>query len=89
MANHKSAKKRILVSEKRRLINKSSLSRLKTLIKKVYEAEGKADAEKCYKDAVSYVDKMVGKGRIHKNNGARKKSQLTTYVNKMAPAATA
>jgi small subunit ribosomal protein S20 len=88
MANHKSAKKRISVSAKRHAINKSSLSRLKTLIKKVFESEVKTDAEKYYKEAVSYVDKMVVKGRIHKNNGARRKSQLTKHVNKFsAPAA--
>ncbi|MCE1187704.1 MAG: 30S ribosomal protein S20 [Ignavibacteria bacterium] len=79
MANHKSAKKRISVSEKRRVINKASLSKMKTLTKKVFEAD-KAGADATYKEAVSYIDKMVAKGRVHRNTAARRKSQLTKHV---------
>ncbi len=87
MAHHKSAKKRIKVSEKRRQINKASISKSRTLVKKVFETEDKAVAAVALKEAVSYLDKTVSKGRLHKNTVARKKSQLAKHVNKLAEAA--
>lgn len=84
MAHHKSAKKRIKVSEKRRQINKASISKSRTLVKKVFDSEDKTEAAVALKEAVSYLDKVVSKGRLHKNTVARKKSQLTKHVNKLA-----
>ncbi|MBI9071267.1 MAG: 30S ribosomal protein S20 [Melioribacteraceae bacterium] len=81
MANHKSAKKRIKTSEKRRVMNKAAASKIKTLIKKVQTAKEKETAAVLLKDAVSYIDKNVSKGRLHKNTAARKKSSLTKFVN--------
>lgn len=83
MAHHKSAKKRIKVSEARRVRNKADISRINTFMKKVHGAEKKADAETLLKEAVSFIDRTVSKGRVHKNNAARKKSQLTRYVNSL------
>ncbi|MCS7054017.1 MAG: 30S ribosomal protein S20 [Ignavibacterium sp.] len=83
MAHHKSAKKRIRQSEKRRLINKSVESKIKTLYKKVLNLEDKDELEKAYKEAVAFIDQSADKGYIHKNNAARKKSRLTLYLNKM------
>lgn len=87
MAHHKSAKKRIRVSEKRRQINKASISKSRTLVKKVLDTEDKTEAAVVLKDAISYLDKTVSKGRMHKNTVARKKSQLAKHVNKLAAAA--
>lgn len=81
MANHQSAKKRIRTSEKRRLRNKASISKVKTLMKNVLDSTDKDLAEANLKEAVAFLDKTATKGRIHKNNVARKKSQLTKYVN--------
>lgn len=81
MANHKSAKKRVRTSEKRRVINKTSISRVKTLVKKVLDSSDKATGETNLKEAISFLDKTAVKGRIHKNNVARKKSRLTKFVN--------
>ncbi len=81
MAHHKSAKKRIRQNEVRRLRNKAALREIKTLIKKVKSATTKEDAEKFLKDAVSKIDKNVSKGRLHKNTAARRKSQITRFVN--------
>ena len=39
------------------------------------------DGETSLKQAVSVIDKTAGKGRLHKNNAARKKSALTKFVN--------
>jgi len=81
MANHKSAKKRIKTNEKRRVRNRATISRLKTLVKRVEAAENKAEAEVFYKEAISYIDRVATHGKIHKNTAARKVSALTVYVN--------
>lgn len=87
MAHHKSAKKRIRTSEKKRIINKNAVSEIKTLTKKVLSAEDKTAVEADYKKAVSVLDKNVGKGRIHRNTASRKKAALTKHMNSLtAPA---
>ncbi|MGK9475349.1 30S ribosomal protein S20 [Melioribacter sp. OK-6-Me] len=83
MAHHKSAIKRIRQTEKRTKRNKAALSKVKTLIKKVYSSENVEVAEKNLKEAVSTLDKESARGRIHKNNAARKKAALTKFVNKL------
>jgi len=83
MASHKSAKKRIRTNERKRLINRSYESKLKTHYKKALDAENKEDAEKFYKEAVSVLDKGASKGIIHPNNASRKKAALTKNLNKL------
>ena len=78
MPNIKSAKKRVLIAKERTEANKASKTALKTVIKKA-RAEG-ADAA-VIKTAVVSVDKAAGKGLIHKNNAAHKKSAMTTKLN--------
>ena len=67
MAHHKSAKKRIRTNARKHERNQAALSKVRTLVKKVHGAETKADAETILKEAISYIDKTAGKGRIHKN----------------------
>lgn len=86
MAHHKSAKKRIRSTKKRQIRNKAALSKIKTLVKKVYSTDDKAKAESLLKEAVATLDQQTSKRRIHKNNAARKKSALTKHVNKLAAA---
>jgi small subunit ribosomal protein S20 len=81
MANHKSAKKRIKTSEKKRIRNKASLTKVKTVVKMVLDSTDKAAGEINLKEAVSFLDKTAGKGRLHKNNVARKKARLAKFVN--------
>jgi small subunit ribosomal protein S20 len=82
MAHHKSAKKRIRSSERRRQINKAVDSKIKTLYKKTLNLTEKEELEKSYKEAVSFIDQSADKGFLHKNNAARKKSKLTIHLNK-------
>lgn len=87
VANIKSAKKRILVSQKRADRNKAIRSKVKTAIKKVnaaIEANDKAAASEALTKAVSAIDKATQKGVYHKNTAARKVSRLTVAVNKLA-----
>lgn len=84
MANIKSAKKRISVSQAKALQNKMVKSALKTSIKKYKTALESGDRElamSTYKDAVKKIDQAVAKGILHKNNAARKKSQYTLALN--------
>ena len=84
MAHHKSAKKRIRTNERKRKVNQLILSKVKTLVKKVYSAENKEQAEVLMKEAVSAIDKSVSKGKIHRNTAARKKSAITRFVSEFA-----
>jgi small subunit ribosomal protein S20 len=86
MAHHKSAKKRVRSSKKRQIRNKAALSKVKTLVKKVYDTTDAAIAQENLKEAVAFLDKTVSKGRMHKNTVARKKSALTKHVNKLSAA---
>ena len=88
MAHHKSAKKRIRSSERKRVINKAIVSKIKTSTKKVFATNNKEEVEKLYKEAVSVLDRSVDKGKIKKNTAARKKSQLTRHLNSLVTADT-
>ena len=86
MANIKSAKKRILVIEKKTARNKAIKSRTKTEMKKLVVAIKEGDKQKAQKQlevASSQIDRACSKGIYHKNNAARKKSRLTKLVNEM------
>lgn len=86
MAHHKSAKKRIRSSERRKKINKMTDSKIKTVVKKTLATSTKEDVEKLYKEAIAIIDKGAAKGRLHKNNAARKKAKITKHLNKLTAA---
>ena len=90
MANTKSAKKRIVIAERNRLINKSYKSTVRTLTKKTMESceKYKKDPNDDNKNLVttslnkvfSVIDKAVKKNVLHKNNGANRKSKINDHV---------
>ena len=90
MANNKSAKKRIQIAERNRLINKSYNSTVRTLTKKTlvncekYKQEPNPDNKdlviSSVNEAFSLIDKAVKKNVLHKNNGANKKSRINKLV---------
>ena len=90
MANNKSAKKRIQIAERNRLINKSYKSTVRTLTKKTlencekYKKEPNVDNKNLVQSslsiAFSLIDKAVKKNVLHKNNGANKKSRINKIV---------
>jgi small subunit ribosomal protein S20 len=86
MAHHKSAKKRIRSSERKKAVNKMTDSKIKTVIKKTLATDKKEELEVLYKEAIAILDKGTSKGRLHKNNAARKKSKLTKHLNKVSAA---
>ena len=87
LANIKSAKKRILVTETRAARNKSIRSEVKTAIKKAEAAVAANDkdaAKAALTVAISTIESASSKGVYHKNNAGRKVSRLTKLVNTLA-----
>ena len=87
MPNHKSAIKRVRQNEKRRAVNRSNRSDLRTQIKKLRSAltaSDKTQSQELLTPTVSAIDKAVNKGILHRNTAARYKSRLTSHVGKLA-----
>lgn len=84
MPNHKSSEKRVRQSEKRRVINRSHRTKVRTYIKKLrsaLESGSKQDVAQILPEAISVIDKSVQKGVLHANAAARYKSRLTMQAN--------
>jgi small subunit ribosomal protein S20 len=80
MPNHKSAEKRVRQNERRRKINRSNRTRVRTAIKNLRSALTSGDGAQVNEllpQTVSTIDKAVQKGVLHKNAAARHKSRLT------------
>ncbi|RME44060.1 MAG: 30S ribosomal protein S20 [Chloroflexi bacterium] len=85
MPNTRSAEKRMRQNEKRRLRNRVYRTRARTFVKRTRRliAEGRLEeAEEAARMACRALDKAAGKGIIHKNNAARRKSRLMRLLNK-------
>lgn len=80
MANHKSAKKRVKSSAKKRVLNRYYKKSSRTAIKNLREITDKEEAEKFLPKIVSMIDKLAKKNRIHKNKAANLKSKLMKHV---------
>ncbi len=97
MANIKSAIKRIQITERNRLRNKSYKSAVRTLMKKCLVAvencgdnptpEQLTEIQQHLSAAYSKIDKAVKKGVLHSNNGARKKARLAKALKQLTPVA--
>ena len=86
MANIKSAKKRVLVTIRNTERNTAFKTSIKTAVKKVLacaQSEDKTELNQLLSKVYQLCDKAVGKGILHKNTAARKKSRLTKAVNKL------
>ena len=84
MANSVSARKRIRQNDKHRLHNKSRMSELRTLIKKLNATVAAKDADGAralHATLVSKLDRAGQRRLLHPNNVARKKSHLARLVN--------
>ncbi len=83
MANIKSAQKRARQAIGRRARNMAHRSRMRTSIKKVLKAVAAGDkegAQAAYQAAVPEIDRLAGKGLIHRNKAARHKSRLAARI---------
>lgn len=85
MAHSKQALKRYRQSEKKRVANKNSRTRMKGAIKKVLTAG--ADGTVTQAEAMKRIDKAAKSGAIHKNAASRYKSRVARAINRAkAPA---
>jgi small subunit ribosomal protein S20 len=78
MANIQQQKKRIRIAADERLENLRYRSTIKTLTKRLAAAveDGDADAVASeHRELVRWIDRAVARGALHRNTGARKKSQ--------------
>ena len=86
MANIKSQKKRVLTNEKAHKRNVAVKSELKTAVRKTREAIAAGDkdaAQAAYAVASQKLDKAAGRGFIHKNQAANRKSALANAINQL------
>ena len=87
LANIKSAKKRILIINKKTEANKSRKSEIKTYIKKFETALNEGNFEKAQeylKVCEKKLYQAAAKNTVHRNAAARKVSRLTKKLNKVA-----
>lgn len=78
MPNIKQQKKRVRTAGEERLENLRYRSTIKTLSKRLAttaESGDKASVEGEHKELVRLIDRAVSRGALHRNAGARKKSQ--------------
>jgi small subunit ribosomal protein S20 len=84
MPHHKSAEKRLRQTEKRTVINRARLSRVRTFVKKVetaIETGDKDAAQTALRVAQPEMHRATTKGVMHKNTVARKLSRLAARIN--------
>lgn len=90
MASHDSALKAHRQNVVRRERNRQLRTRLRSALRDIRAAIDSGDAGKV-KDAlrstISLVDKMAGKGVIHRNTAARYKSRLAGRISRKSAAA--
>lgn len=87
MPNHKSAEKRVRQSARRRVINQSNRTRLRSSIKKLrgaLDGGNPKESSSLLPATVSEIDKAVQKGVLHRNTASRYKARLTARVNQAA-----
>ena len=87
MPNHKSAEKRVRQNERRRVVNRSNRTKLRTSVKNLRSALKGGDATQVgalLPRTVSEIDKAVQKGVLHRNAAARHKSRLTMHATQAA-----
>jgi small subunit ribosomal protein S20 len=78
MPNIKQQKKRVRTAAEARLENLRYRSTIKTLTKRLAAAAQAGDAETIdeeHRNLVKLIDRAVSRGALHRNAGARKKSQ--------------
>ncbi len=85
MPHSNQAKKRLKQDKKKKMLNRSIKSAMKTHIKKVQKAIDAGDSETARKElpiVMKKIDKAAKKNIIHKNTASRKISRLSKKIPK-------
>ncbi|MBR1785260.1 MAG: 30S ribosomal protein S20 [Bacteroidales bacterium] len=83
MAHHKSAKKRIRASEKKRVENRYYAKTMRNALRDFRALEDKAVAAERMPKMISIIDKLAKRNVIHKNKASNLKSKVMRKVNAM------
>lgn len=89
MANTKSTKKNIRVTERRTLINKARKSRVRTFLRKVFDEIRSCNEDLARQALVKFeseIMKAVSKGVYKKNTAARKIRRVAAQIRKLKEA---
>jgi small subunit ribosomal protein S20 len=89
LANHKSEIKRAKQNKNRNIRNRSTKTRVKTVIKAVRQAASDSAVENTSQElnqAKSIIARAAQKGVIHPRNAARRISRLARLVNRASQA---
>lgn len=84
MAHHKSAKKRILQNDKKRIRNRHIRTTLRSALKRfeqTLETQNAEELKPLVDKTISIVDTAASKGVIHKNKAARHVSRIRRKIN--------
>jgi small subunit ribosomal protein S20 len=84
MPQHKSAAKRMRQNERRRLRNRLQRGRVRTMMRKLRDTSDKSEALVLLNETKALLDRLAGKGVMHKNMAANYKSELEKGVNALA-----
>ena len=90
MASHESALKAHRQNLKRREHNRQLRTRLRSALRDIraaIDSNDPAQVKDALRQTISLVDKLAGKGLIHRNTAARYKSRLAGRVAKRSAAA--
>lgn len=80
MAHHKSAKKRIRQTAKKRLENRYYGKTTRNAIRKLRATSNQAEATSLLPAVVSMIDKLAKRNQIHKNKASNLKSSVMKHV---------
>ncbi len=83
MAHHKSAKKRIRQSERKRVHNRYYKKTTRNAIKKLRETTDKSEAQEQYPQVVSMIDKLAKRNTWHKSKANNLKSKLAKHISSL------
>lgn len=87
MAHHNSAKQRIRRNERREIINRNRVGRVRTFVRRVELAIAGGDksaAQEAFKLAQPELQRGVSKGVLHRNTVSRRLSRLSARIKAMA-----
>jgi small subunit ribosomal protein S20 len=87
LANHKSAEKRARISLRRRAVNAKTMSKVRSLEKKVHKAltgKNKEESAKALVEFSSAIAKAAQKGRVPARTASRKIGRLSKAVSILA-----
>ena len=83
MAHHKSAKKRIRQSSKKRMENRYYGKTTRNALRKFLGLSDQGEAANTMSALVAMVDKLAKRNQIHKNKAGHLKSEVMKHLNSL------